>query len=94
MYARIARVRIGNMQLAVVTSLQSSSPDTIAESEITHQFLEIAAKMKVSDTQQMEILKNLESTFPIKSHDVAVSPTVFEDPMMGADQGQILGDKQ
>ena len=54
----------------------------IAVSEITHQFLECLTKIKVSDTQQMEILKNLESTFPINSHDVTVSPADFEDPMM------------
>ena len=65
--ARIARVRIGNMQRAVITALQSSSPDPIAESEITHQFVEYLTKMNVNDTQQMEILKNLESTFPTKS---------------------------
>ena len=65
-------VRIGNMQRAVVTALQSSSPDPIAESEITHQFVEYLTKVNVNDTQQMEILTNLESTFPIKSQDVTV----------------------
>ena len=36
-YARVARVRVANLQRAVVSSLQSSSPDPIAESEITHE---------------------------------------------------------
>ena len=83
MNAHVARVRIGNVQRAVVTSLQSSSPDPIAESEITKQFLEFLTKRKVSDTQQMEILKNLKTAFLVKSHDVTVSPAELEDSLMG-----------
>ena len=72
-------VRIGNLQRVVVSSVQSSSPDPIAESEITHELKDHFTKMKVSNLQQKEILSNLESTFPISSCGAAVLHAEPED---------------
>ena len=80
-YARVARLRIANLPRAVVSALQSSSPDPIAESEITHEVLNNLEKLKVSTSQQKEILNTLESTLPIPSCGAAVPHAEPEDPI-------------
>ena len=79
-YARIARVRIGNLQNAVISALQSTAlHDPIAESEISHDLMAHPDKQKIEKSQQKEIWSSLESIAPIPARDQSSVFTLSEE---------------
>ena len=89
-YARIARVRIGNLQNAVISALQSTTlHDPIAESEISDDLMAHLDKQKIEKSQQKEISSSLEIIAPIPARDQS---SVFTLPEVVPDEEKPLED--